>query len=133
MIVYAHTYPSDEASKVEFDAFFAWSAEHLPEDCSVWRTKMLVPGQPVWVVIVVDEAGAVRAGADEWASLDDFDWTGTPYELDWQTASGFVARRIERQAQAILTGERGRITERTHFGDEATAPRLSNGAWVVPS
>jgi hypothetical protein len=123
VIVYAHTYPSDQASRVEFDAFFAWSAEHLPEDCSVWRTKMLVPGQPVWVVIVVDEHGA---------SIDDFPWTGTHYELDWETARGFVARRVERMAQAVLTGEKGRITELRHFATEALAPRLTRGVWVVP-
>lgn len=124
MIVYAHTYyPGDLESKAEFDAFFAWSAKHLPEDCSVWRTKILVPGEPLWAVVVVDETGE---------SLDGFAWTGKPYELDWETARGFVARRLERMAQAVATGERGRITEHTHFDDEEVAPRLSRGVWNVP-
>lgn len=125
MIVHAHTYPSDQASKVEFDAFYAWSAQHLPEDCSVWRTKMLVPGNPVWVVVVVDETDGQSLEAG-------FPWTGTPYELDWETARGFVARRVERMALAVATGEKGRITERRHFANEALAPRLSRGVWVVP-
>lgn len=124
MIVYAHLYESDAASKLAFERFMAWSKHELPTLCSAWRTRD--PEASKWALIVADES------PNEHSRSFDFG-PGELEPMSLAQALAFAERRVSRIEAAYAAGKRERLVERISYGP-ASAPRVNqDGSITIPT
>lgn len=101
--VFAFEYESNDASEQVY-----FPLRDALKDGSVWRTTN--PEQTRWLIVVVSDKDSNAPGLDY--------GSGIPYELSDIEVQTFVARRLNRLAEASKQGKH--VKEDNHYGFSKT-------------